>query len=616
MYKFLKRITFLFILMHYFINVNAQNDVYPKYFDASKEDLVWVDSVWNAFSDNEKIAQLFIVPFYTPKSYNEVSMLVRKYNVGGVIFFKGRAEDQVNAINRLNTVAKTPLIYTLDAEWGLGMRLPKDGISYPYAMTLGAIENDELIYRMAEQISTQLKRVGVKVSYGPVADLNNNPLNPVINYRSFGENKEKVARKSIQYMRGLQDNNVVSVAKHFPGHGDTNVDSHKDLPIIPHSIKRLDSLELYPFSKLIEAGVGGVMSAHLQVPVWDDKTSSLSHKIIQEILRDSLGFNGLIFTDGILMDAITKQYKGYGKADAEALVAGNDVIEFTNHIDKAIKEVKLQIDKGNLSWHQIDEKGYRMLLMKRWVGADKQKRLLLSHLDEDLHPLEAQQLIQEISDEAVTLLENKKQLLPLSTNSGRVAIVNIGADYKELPKGLIAKGVDVKSYFLSKYASESQVIQLTKALQKYDVIVTQVGGLYMSQKVKDIAVELTNHKPTATMKYPYGVTYSTLKYFDITNKWQNQIVVFLGNAYTLRTFKDIENNSGLILTYQNNKALRKSVTKVILGDILPKGTLPVTIDQRFKEGIGLKSFDDHNVQKINSEELNVQEVPKINKQND
>ncbi|WP_221465152.1 glycoside hydrolase family 3 protein [Flammeovirga kamogawensis] len=603
-------------MIHFFTSVNAQHKVYPKYFDASKEDLVWVDSVWNSLSDNEKIAQLFVVPFYSPKSYNEVSMLVRKYNVGGVIFFKGRAEDQVNAINRLNGIAKTPLIYTLDAEWGLGMRLPKDGISYPYAMTLGAIENDELIYRMTEQISTQLKRVGVKVSYGPVADLNNNPLNPVINYRSFGENKERVAKKSIQYMRGLQDNNVVAVAKHFPGHGDTNIDSHKDLPIIPHSVKRLDSLELYPFSKLIEAGVGGVMSAHLQVPVWDDKTSSLSHKIIQEVLRDSLGFNGLIFTDGILMDAVTKQYKGYGKADAQALVAGNDVIEFTNHIDKAIKEVKIQINKGNLTWHQIDEKGYRMLLMKRWVGAHKQEMLSISHLNEDLHPLEANQLIQEISDEAVTVLENKKQILPLSVNSGKIAIVNIGANYKEMSKDFRSKGLDVSNFFLSKYATESEVVQFTKTLQKYDVIVTQVGGLYMSQKVKDIAVELTNHKPTATMKFPYGITYSTLKYFDITNKWQNQIVVFLGNAYTLRTFKGIENSSGLLLTYQNNQALRKAVSKVILGEIQPKGTLPVTIDKRFKEGLGLKSFDDHHVKRVNSEELNVQEVPKINKQND
>ncbi|NME68958.1 glycoside hydrolase family 3 protein [Flammeovirga aprica] len=591
----------------------AQEKHYPSFFNASVEDLHWVDSVWNSLDEEEKIAQLFIVPHYTSNSYSEVEDLVKKYNVGGVIFFKGRAATQVNAINKLNKVAKTPLVYTLDAEWGLGMRLPKDGISYPYAMTLGAIEDDHLIFEMGVQMAEQLKRVGVSVSYGPVVDLNNNPLNPVINYRSFGENKEKVAAKAIQYVHGLQSQKVLAVGKHFPGHGDTSVDSHKDLPVIPHDIPRLDSMELYPFKKIIEAGVGGVMTAHLSVPVWDEQPSSLSPKIITEVLRDSLAFNGLIFTDGILMDAITKRFQMYGKADAKALVAGNDVVEFTNHIGDAIDAVKEEIDNGNITWEDIDQKGWRMLLMKKWAGLDRPVSPSADNLYEDLHPLKAKHLIQNIADEAVTLLQYEGGL-PLSKGSGRIAVVNIGSkNYSELTSMMQSKGMEVTSFFLSKRASQQEVTALIKKLKNFDTVISQLSGFYMTQGAKDIAVELENGKASPTLKYPYKITYAQIKYMEQANQLPHHFTVVLGNAYVLRSFQGIEKQNGILLAYQNSKALRNAVGKIMIGEIPPKGSLPVTIDRRYKEGTSYKSLENPNTKKVERVSISTLSIPKLNK---
>lgn len=611
--NFFKTVYFLVLFVAINMNVMAQQKSYPSFFNTSMDDLHWVDSVWNSLSEDEKIAQLFIVPFYTSKSYNEVASLVKKYNVGGVIFFKGRAETQVNAINKLNKLAKTPLVYTLDAEWGLGMRLPKDGISYPYAMTLGAIEDDALIYEMGVQMAHQLKRIGVSVNYGPVVDLNNNPLNPVINYRSFGENKEKVSNKAIQYIKGLQSQKVLAVGKHFPGHGDTNVDSHKDLPVINHTYERLDAMELYPFKKIIEAGVGGVMTAHLSVPIWDDKPSSLSPQIVQSVLRDSLSFNGLVFTDGILMGAISKKYPRYGTADAKALVAGNDVVEFTNHIGEAITAVKEELKSGNLTWEQIDNKGWRMLLMKKWAGLNTPNTIATAHLSRDLHPLKASQLIQNIADEAVTLLHYEGGL-PLEKKTGEIAIVNIGnSNYSELENTFKHKGLKVTSFFLHKNAAITEVNSLIEKLKNFDTVVSQFSGFYMSQGAKDIAVELEKGTAKAGMKYPYKITFTQIKYMEKVNQLSQHYTIVLGNAYVLRSFKNIENQSGIFVTYQNLKELRGAVAKVLVGEINPKGTLPVTIDKRFKEGTSFKSLENPHTKTIKRETISILTLPKIDK---
>ncbi|ANQ48757.1 glycoside hydrolase family 3 [Flammeovirga sp. MY04] len=577
----------IFLLFFCFVRVHAQTN-YPKFYQVSWEDIVWVDSVWKSLNEDEKIAQLFVVPHYTKGSLKEVKMLVRKYNVGGVIFFKGNVEDQIQAINELNRLSKTPLVHTLDAEWGLGMRLPKSGISYPYAMTLGAIENDSLIYQMTSQIAEQLKQVGVGISYGPVVDINNNPLNPVISYRSFGEDRERVTNKAEMYFKGLEDHKVLSVIKHFPGHGDTNVDSHKDLPIIPFDKNRLDSLELFPYKKLIQMGVGGVMTAHLSVPHLDKNyPSSLSKNIVNNLLKEELNFKGLIFTDGILMDAITKRYDGYGKGDALALEAGNDVVEFTNHVGSAIKEVKKRINAGTLTWDQIDQKGWKFLLLKRWAMLDHQKGNMNTQPRFDIQ--KAKTLKQELCDEAVTLLFDNSEKRTFSKGD-KVAIVNIGKNSDtHLKDKLGNQGCTVKSFYLSKHASETDLKNVVQQLKQYDQIITQFGSFYMSPRMKTIAVQIgQGNNVDPNQKYPYGITYSMLRYMELTEKLAQHHAVFYGNAYVLRSFPNIEHLSSCTVAYQDLPELRNAYAKAITGEMSFKGVLPVSIDTRFKVGTGIK----------------------------
>lgn len=255
---------------------------------------MWVDSIMSTLSKEERIAQLIMVAAYSNKGEEhrqEILNQIKEQKVGGLIFFQGGPVRQVKLMNEYQEASKVPLLGAVDAEWGLGMRLDST-ISYPFQMSLGAIQNDNLIYDMGAEVAKQIKRVGLHLNFAPVVDVNNNAANPVINYRSFGENKIKVAKKGIAYMRGLQENGVLPTAKHFPGHGDTDTDSHYALPRIPHSRARLDETELYPFREIIKAGIGGVMVAHLDIPALDSTgvPSTLSKPIISGLLKDELGF--------------------------------------------------------------------------------------------------------------------------------------------------------------------------------------------------------------------------------------------------------------------------------------------------------------------------------------
>ena len=296
----------------------------------------WVDSVFNNMTLNEKIGQLFMVAAYSnkgPEHTQDILRLIKKHHIGGLIFFQGTPEKQAKLTNIYQYNAKIPLMIGMDAEWGLGMRLDSV-ISYPRQMTLGAISDDSLIYKMGLDIGAQLRRLGVHVNFAPVVDINNNPANPVIGSRSFGEDRNNVAGKGIAYMNGLQDRNVLAVAKHFPGHGDTDKDSHKTLPVISHDSLRLDSIELYPFKRLISNGVGGVMTAHLNIPSLIDepnRPSTLSKKVVTHMLKDQLGFNGLVFTDALNMKGVTNNFQS-GEIEIEALKAGNDVLLYPQDV--------------------------------------------------------------------------------------------------------------------------------------------------------------------------------------------------------------------------------------------------------------------------------------------
>ncbi|MEY4885379.1 MAG: hypothetical protein RL151_688, partial [Bacteroidota bacterium] len=323
----------------------------------------WVDSVFRTLSPDEKIGQLMVVRLSSINAARQVIFLdsaveaaVRQYNIGSICLFQGAPVKQASLVNFFQSIARTPILMTIDGENGVGMRF--DSVAgLPRQMMLGAVRDPDLIYRYGRWVGEQCKRMGIHVNYAPVVDVNNNPANPVINDRSFGQNKEIVAQYGLQYMKGMQDVGVMASAKHFPGHGDVSVDSHYDLPVINKDRAALDSLELYPFRELIRGGVGSVMVAHLSIPAIDNtanKPTSISARNVTGLLREELGFQGLTFTDALEMKGVTKYYPD-GQASVEALIAGNDMLCLPGDIPKAVASIRKAIKKRKLSWAAIDE---------------------------------------------------------------------------------------------------------------------------------------------------------------------------------------------------------------------------------------------------------------------
>ena len=339
----------------------------------------WVDSVMQSMTIEEKIGQLFMVAAYSNKKedhFLRIEKLIKEQHIGGLIFFQGGPAREIKLTNRYQALAKVPLLIAGDWEWGLSMRLDST-VMFPRQMMLGAIQDSVLIYEMGKEIARQIKLVGGHVNFAPVVDINNNPNNPVIGSRSFGEDRDEVYKHALPYMKGLQDENVLAVAKHFPGHGDTDVDSHKDLPVIPHKRARLDSVELYPFKKLFKDGMGGVMVAHLFVPELDstkNTATTLSYKVTTDLLRNELGFKGLAFTDALNMKGVSKFYAP-GEVDLKALLAGNDVLLFPKDVPNAIARIKGAIASKQLKMADLDLHVRKILAVKYWTGANRFKPL-------------------------------------------------------------------------------------------------------------------------------------------------------------------------------------------------------------------------------------------------
>lgn len=305
----------------------------------------WVDSVMNEMNLREKVAQLMVirVPLNLEgKAQREFEQVIRETEVGGVCFFVGTAEKTLPLIKRFQYVSRVPLLVCIDAEWGLGMRL-KDCYSFPKNGDWGLLphEMDTLVYEMGREIGRECKNMGIHVNFAPVVDVNSNPNNPVIGVRSFSDDPQRVAELGIQYMKGLQSQGVMAVAKHFPGHGDTEADSHFELPVINHTRAYMDTVDLYPFRQMIDAGVQGVMTAHLQVNAYEDEPnhpSSLSGNVVSGLLRQQLGFRGLVITDGLDMKGVTNYYKD-GDAELAALVAGSDILLLPPDVPKAVERI-------------------------------------------------------------------------------------------------------------------------------------------------------------------------------------------------------------------------------------------------------------------------------------
>jgi len=464
----------LLILNFIAISAFAQKESYIQSLNKQNH---WVDSVFKKLNRRQKVAQLFFVRAHTNlgQAYEDsVANVIKNEQVGGLVFFQGGPVRQAQLINRYQKISRVPLIIAQDGEWGLGMRLDST-ISYPYQMTLGAIQDNALIYKMGQMVGYDFKRMGMQMNFGPDMDINNNPDNPVIGYRSFGDNKYNVATKGIAYFTGMQSEGLLVTAKHFPGHGDTNVDSHFDLPLLPFTRERLDTLEEYPFREAIKAGISGVMIAHMDIPSLDTTKhlpSTLSRKIVTGILKDSLGFKGLIVSDAMEMRGVVKYFPN-GDADVRAFLAGNDVLELSPNSDLAIKKIRKAIRQDEITQEEFDAKVKKVLAAKYWAGLSVYHETPIGNLVADLNRPAAKELVSQLSDAAITLLKGNATSLQLNPII-KTAIVSIGVIQPTVfQQDLSHWYADCRIFMIRKNESASDVKNLLVALKSY-------GQVYIS----------------------------------------------------------------------------------------------------------------------------------------
>ena len=467
----------LFFFIGFTITAIAQ-----KFYDATPEAMHWVDSVFKSLTKEQRIAQLMVMRESErtpdgPKYYDSIIIDdIKKYNIGAICQFQGNPVQQANFVNYFQSIAKTPLMVCIDGETGLGMRMIDSVMKFPDQLTLGAVQDAGLIYRIGKAMGEQCKRAGIQVDYAPVVDINNNPNNPVIGFRSFGEDKYKVALFGTKIMQGLQDAGVLACAKHFPGHGDVSVDSHFDLPVINKTMQQLNDLELYPFKKMFEAGTGSVMIAHLSIPVIDStahQPTSLSQKNVTGLLRNELGFKGISFTDALEMQGVAKYYKG-GDASLQSLVAGNDMLCLPADIAGSIKKILEAIKKKKLDKNDMDARVKKVLLVKYHLGLNNLQPIATDNIAKDLNE-QVPQLRTEVAEKALTLLQlSRPSLLPLNKNAS-VAYVGIGLSEGNTFSDLLHDYYNADVYYFDYKSDASKATQLLNTLKnKYETVVIGV----------------------------------------------------------------------------------------------------------------------------------------------
>ncbi|NOQ75570.1 MAG: serine hydrolase [Crocinitomix sp.] len=549
----------------------ADNKVTPAFLAVKS---VWADSVFKSLTPDQRIAQLFMVAAYSNKEMdhvNTIDKLVSEYKIGGLIFFKGSPIRQADLTNRYQKNAKTPLFIAIDGEWGLSMRLDST-VKYPRQMLLGAIQDDALIYEMGQQIGDQCKRMGIHINFAPVIDVNNNANNPVINNRSFGENKEIVAKLGLAYMKGMQEKKVLACGKHFPGHGDTDKDSHKALPIITHSFARLDSLELYPFKQLINKGLASMMVAHLYIPILDDtenQASTLSPKIVNGLLKDSLGFEGLIFTDALNMKGVSSFYEP-GEVDVKAILAGNDVLLFPEDVPVGIAKIKQAIASGEITQEEIDARCLKILKAKEWAGLNNYAPIETKHLYDDLNLPAYNILNRKISKGAITLIKNQSSILPLQDlNTQKTLYINVGGTSNNIFKQTLNLYTQVDMLQIPRSLSKEDEQKLMDGSADYDRII--------------MAFHRTNNNPRRN----FGVTRQSIKIHNTLSERQTVVGVLFGNPYVMEEFGAIDSTKAFLVGYQDTDFMQEAAAQIIFGGAVPIGKLPVTASEYFLAGEGL-----------------------------
>ncbi len=530
---------------------------------------IWVDSILKTMTLDEKIGQLFMVAAYSNKdetSYQTIDKYIKEYKVGGLIFFQGTPQKQAELTNRYQAESKIPLWVGFDGEWGLGMRLDNT-ISYPRQLTLGAINNPDLIYDMGVEFARQMKRIGIHINFAPDIDVNSNPNNPVINDRSFGDNKFGVVRRGLSYMQGMQDNKILASGKHFPGHGDTDVDSHKDLPVLKHNLERLESVELYPFKQFIRYGVGSMMVSHLNVLALDGAPNfpaTLSPKIVQEKLIDSMGFKGLVFTDAMNMKGITKYYPS-GVAEVMAIMAGNDVMLFPEDVDAAIAGVRCAVLQDSIIPEElINRKVRKILAAKYWLGLNKYEPIKLDGIDADINSEQAKFLKFKLMENAITVPADSAHIIPILNLQKRIANVSIGSSKPTTFSTTLDKYTQIDHFFLPKDVSLATFSETLAKLKDYHLVIADI------QDMSRFAAK------------NFGLTENSISFLKQLNKQNQTILTVLGSPYCLKYFQDFNT---VLVGYNEEEEAESIAAQIIFGARGAEGTMPVTVG-KFQYGVG------------------------------
>ncbi len=526
----------------------------------------WVDSVFLTLTLDEKIGQLFIIRAHSnlgDDHINSVKSQIEQYKIGGLCFFQGTPEKQATLTSDYQKLSKVPLLVSMDAEWGLGMRLKETALSFPHQLMLGAVQDMGNIEAMGYAIGKQLKALGVHISFSPVADINNNALNTAIGDRSFGEDKYDVTERAIAYMKGLQASGVMPSGKHFPGHGDTDVDSHYDLPVISHDMDRLRDIELYPFQQLIDAGIPSIMVAHLHVPAIDSTplmSTTLSGLAINGLLKQDMGFKGLVITDGLEMKGVTKNFDA-GQVAVMAFNAGNDMLLLPDNIDQAFAALKDGFTTGKLDINALNEKVRKILFAKYNLGLDSltlPTAELASHMAFDPYAIGIKE---RLIEEAITVVQNKRALIPfVNLREPKTATLAIGSTQPTAFQNRLDSYVNAKQFFVPASLKDVDIPSLLKDLKKYERVIVCIH--HMSSKAAD----------------NYGLTKDILQLVQNLNRQQDIIVIVFGNPYSLKYFENIDH---LVMAYEDTPETEDITAQGLVGAFGFKGKLPITASNIF-----------------------------------
>ena len=544
------------------------------------DSLNWVESTLSKMTLEEKISQMLFIWVTSPylpadaTDWMKAEKLVRENKIGGFIFSTGDVYEYAIHINKLQKISKTPLLISGDYEWGLTMRI-KGPTAFPKTMALGATRDTNLASQMGRAIAREARAIGIHQNYAPVVDVNNNPLNPVINTRSFGEDKNLVADLSIAMMRGMQSGGLISTAKHFPGHGDTDLDSHLDLPLIKFSKERFDSLELYPFKKIIDAGVQSVMVAHISTPELDgeiDMPGTVSKKIVTNILQDELGFKGLIVTDAMDMKGLTKKFDN-GEASVRAVLAGNDILLMVPDVERTIESISDAVAENRISIERINHSVRKILEFKELIGLDKNRFVDVDKINSEVGIYEHIELSKEISRKGIVVLGNENNLLPLEHNKYKKVVDLIIADEISSTIGLPFHN-EIKSR-----VKNSQIIRIHPESNRLDF----ENAIEKINSADLVLVQLHFYTRSAAMTG--FLQKENIEFLQKVFSTKNPIaVVNFGNPYLAMNFQKLEN---YICTFSSNDFSQKSAATIIFGEDSPTGKLPITIPPHYKFGDGI-----------------------------